>query len=734
MGNFQKSKLFKYLSTYFAFVFIVLQIVDILSEPLSLPKNFIIYLLYIFAALLIFILIFVLKGGKGSRSVTRTERKSSSKFIIPVSLSIILILLILNGYQFFTTKISSARNTELSSRFEKLLAESNYLESFRLYNENVGNPVLEKKLNEFSREVKIKSTNSDVKAYVKYDLDKLAENEWEFLCDVPCDVRIPIGRIKYRFETSGYKSFETLKTVRDSLSVDLIESDSVYDNMVLIKGRDIKLRVAGLDHLPSESVGNYQIDKYEVTNEDYAKFISNGGYNIDSLWKFKELGDMNYNELFIDKTGFNGPSNWELGAYPKNKSNHPVSGISWFEAMAYCRSIGKSLPNIYQWDYAATLGLSGDITPRSNIQSENKIAIGSKRIISGFGLYDVAGNVSEWIANESDDFTRVIMGGSWKDPGYMFNTFYNKDPFDRDTANGCRCVDSAETKQTLYKIIKKPSRDFVNVKPVMEDVFNAYLSMFQYSRYDLQANTVEEKNVDNYNIKIVSYKTPYGENMFSYIYIPHGVPTPAKTVVYFPGAYAINRESSAELFEQIPSVLKFLLKINMVVVFPIYASTYERRDGLRNSVPFYDLSYRDRVIKWSKDLQATVDYLTATDFVDRNDIHYFGLSWGARIASIMLATEERFKSALLYVGGLRTQKRHPEADGVNYLPRVKLPVLMINGKYDAIFPFETQVIPMFNLFGTPKNKKKLITFEGGHRLPRNEEIRHMIDWFESEKK
>ena len=239
------------------------------------------------------ILIFVLKGGKGSRSVTRTERKSSSKFIIPVSLSIILILLILNGYQFFTTKISSARNTELSSRFEKLLAESNYLESFRLYNENVGNPVLEKKLNEFSREVKIKSTNSDVKAYVKYDLDKLAENEWEFLCDVPCDVRIPIGRIKYRFETSGYKSFETLKTVRDSLSVDLIESDSVYDNMVLIKGRDIKLRVAGLDHLSSESVGNYQIDKYEVTNEDYAKFISNGGYNIDSLWKFKELGDMN---------------------------------------------------------------------------------------------------------------------------------------------------------------------------------------------------------------------------------------------------------------------------------------------------------------------------------------------------------------------------------------------------------------------------------------------------------
>ena len=92
----------------------------------------------------------------------------------------------------------------------------------------------------------------------------------------------------------------------------------------------------------------------------------------------------------------------------ENKSNYPVSGISWFEAMAYCKSIGKSLPNIYQWDYAATLNFSGDITPRSNIQSEDKIPVGSKRITSGFGLYDVAGNVSEWISNESDNSSKVI--------------------------------------------------------------------------------------------------------------------------------------------------------------------------------------------------------------------------------------------------------------------------------------------------------------------------------------
>ena len=59
LDNFQKSKVFKYLSTYFAFVFIVLQLVDILSEPFSLPKNLIVYLVYIFAAVLILLIIFL---------------------------------------------------------------------------------------------------------------------------------------------------------------------------------------------------------------------------------------------------------------------------------------------------------------------------------------------------------------------------------------------------------------------------------------------------------------------------------------------------------------------------------------------------------------------------------------------------------------------------------------------------------------------------------------------------
>ena len=106
LDNFQKSKLFKYLSTYFAFVFIVLQLVDILSEPFSLPKNFIVYLVYIFAAVLILLIIFVIKGDKSHKPLEHNEKHVQNKYITPLSLTIIAVLLIMNGYQFFSAKIS----------------------------------------------------------------------------------------------------------------------------------------------------------------------------------------------------------------------------------------------------------------------------------------------------------------------------------------------------------------------------------------------------------------------------------------------------------------------------------------------------------------------------------------------------------------------------------------------------------------------------------------------------
>ena len=84
INSLQKSKTFRFLSTYFAFVFIVLQVVDILSEPFSLPDNFIVYLVYIFIGVLILIIIFNVKGGKDSKPTTYTDKQSKNNYMVPV--------------------------------------------------------------------------------------------------------------------------------------------------------------------------------------------------------------------------------------------------------------------------------------------------------------------------------------------------------------------------------------------------------------------------------------------------------------------------------------------------------------------------------------------------------------------------------------------------------------------------------------------------------------------------
>ena len=70
------------------------------------------------------------------------------------------------------------------------------------------------------------------------------------------------------------------------------------------------------------------------------------------------------------------------------------------------------------------------------------------------------------------------MGGSWDDPGYVFNTLFSKEPFNRDKSNGCRCVKSSDSNKSLEEKVTNPSFNIINAKPVSDNVHAAYLSMF----------------------------------------------------------------------------------------------------------------------------------------------------------------------------------------------------------------------------------------------------------------
>ena len=77
------------------------------------------------------------------------------------------------------------------------------------------------------------------------------------------------------------------------------------------------------------------------------------------------------------------------------------------------------------------------------------------------------------------------------------------------------------------------------------------------------------------------------------------------------------------------------------------------------------------------------------------------------------------------------QKALPEADQINYLPRVTQPVLMLNGSYDMFFPVESAQKPMFRMLGTPQGEKKMLVYPSGHLVPSSEFIKETLAWFDA---
>ena len=96
---------------------------------------------------------------------------------------------------------------------------------------------------------------------------------------------------------------------------------------------------------------------------------------------------------------------------------------------------------------------------------------------------------------------------------------------------------------------------------------------------------------------------------------------------------------------------------------------------------------------------------------------------------ILTALEPRLKTSVLsgagIVGGVP-----PEWDALNYAPRVRIPTLMLNGRYDFETPFETAQRPLFALLGTPAEDKRHQIFETGHTLRIEDMAGEILPWLD----
>lgn len=211
---------------------------------------------------------------------------------------------------------------------------------------------------------------------------------------------------------------------------------------------------------------SYQIDQYPVTNGQYAVFIESGGYDDAKYWS--QAGWRWRIEQQITQ-----PLYWRA---EQSWVNHPVCGVSYYEAEAYAKFVGKRLPTEAEWEKAASWDESnqsqrlypwGDSLPDATCCNHN-YQIGQTSPVdhypagkSAYGCYDMLGNVWEWTASwfapyekfepypykgysqvYFDQQHRVLRGGSWATgPWGLRNSFRNwYHPWVRPILVGFRCV------------------------------------------------------------------------------------------------------------------------------------------------------------------------------------------------------------------------------------------------------------------------------------------------------
>jgi len=542
------------------------------------------------------------------------------------------------------------------------------------------------------------------------------ERDWIRLGETPIDRANIAQPARYRVEKQGYATFEGAPFGVE-ITFRLFREDEIPPGMVYVPAGSAEFGAADPVALDA-----FWIDRHEVTNREYKRFVDDGGYRDDRFWAPE--ADL---DAFVDTTGRPGPAGWALGVYPDGEDDLPVGGVSWYEAAAYAAWAGKSLPTVFHWRLAAQQSIFSEILVWSNFDTKGPAPVGSYAGLGPNGTYDMAGNVREWCLNRIGELS-FILGGAWSDPDYLYRSSDATGPSDRSAVNGFRCMRTdGPPPESALAAIEDVVVDHRQDTAIDDEAFDLVRRSFDYDDRDLDARVEStDEGPEYWRHEIVTVRATYGdERLPIHLYLPKNVDPPYQAVVYFPPSSARFLTDS-----QHPSFPfgYFIPQSGRALVYPIYKGTYDRRVDVRG--PNDD---RDLTLQFAKDLRRTVDFLETREDIDSDKLAFYGLSWGAYYGPLLTAIEPRFEASVLVAGGLyRIQAGWPPADvPQNFAPRSTVPTLMVNGRRDFRAPVETNIRPMFDLLGTPPEHKRLALLEGGH-VPAspNEVIREVLDWLD----
>ncbi len=471
------------------------------------------------------------------------------------------------------------------------------------------------------------------------------EAPWQYLGRSPLEnVPLAQGIYRWKIEKQGFASHECVSD--NSLQFRLREA-GLPGQMVWVDALVTEIPTSGYAETTKIEAPAYWMDKYEVTNAQFKQFVDGGGYGTPVSWqglKFVRDGrDLDWTEAvatFRDSTGRPGPATWADGTYPPGQGDHPVSGVSWFEASAYAAYVGKSLPTVHHWRQAACLEEALMIVPFSNF-GRGTAAVGDHLGVGHTGMYDMAGNVKEWCRNAADDSDarRYLLGGGWGEQTYMFVAEDARSAWDRSALNGFRCVEHPQGEESVPRVLFRPlltlypPRDLSNLRAFSEEEFRSMKAQYKYDPTPLNAIVEDTETGSPFWLRKekITFDAAYGgERVIAYLFLPRAGKTPHQTVIYMPGAGAIMTEH----FDGLPygDLTEYIITSGRALLFPIYKGTYERpaprgRVWSFQSVVQTPLAYGDWAIQVVKDLSRCIDYLETRDDIDNKRVAFYGASW-----------------------------------------------------------------------------------------------------------
>jgi serine/threonine protein kinase/dienelactone hydrolase len=667
----------------------------------------------------------------------------ASRFSPRILLTAIVLLLLLTGSVMWLYQRSERRHwarEEAIPAIAKLKSEDKSLAAFLLLKKAEqylpDDPQLARLAEQNTTHVSV--TSSPASATVEIQDYLSPDGAWYRLGATPLtSVQIPTGYFRWKVSKAGIGEYVAAAATEKNMQFALDSTVAAPQGMSWVGGGSWTDMIAFVGWVGPYNVPPYYIDRLEVTNRQYQEFVDKSGYEKQEYWPKQFLRDgreltwQDAKSQFRDTTGRTGPSTWAGGHYPEGQGDYPVSGVSWYEAAAYATFAGKSLPTFVQWYVAAPPDVAGYIVKESNISQSGLAPVGTFKGLGPFGTYDMAGNVREWVQNATAAGTYFILGGTWKSPTYLYYNPEALSAWDRSPTNGVRCVRNiTPVPENLTTPIKTYERDFSKVKTATDDVFRAYETLYAYDKTPLNVKVegVVQDTADWREEKITFDAAYNNERMAAYLFLPKKVSPPFQTVVFFPSARVLDLANSQTLGDI--KFFDYIVQSGRAVLYPIYQGTYERR--VKDVLPGTSQNLEYMTERY-KDLARSIDYLETRSDIDRNKLAYLGVSMGSAEGVIFTALAQgRLKAVIFLDGGYFLYTPPTGGDQADFAPRLKKPVMMVNGRFDYVFSVDTAQDPLFKMLGTPPADKRHVEFDTPHDVTerRSELIQNVLAWLD----